>query len=75
MPQYQWQEDENVAPCPKRITDGNGKELHRLLWIDTDTGMLERYLVDENEKYVKVSGIPFILKEKAPLPITIEWNK
>ncbi len=72
MPLYRW--DVGDEKRPKRIVDGKGNEIERVLWIETETGRVCRHQT-ENGKLVVVPVIDEIAKiiETVALPITIEW--
>lgn len=65
---YSW------PPCPPaRVTDANGLEWSHCLFLNTETGMLCRYVTDADRLIVTdLRGVPIQEKLTIPRPIKVE---
>ncbi len=57
-----------------KVFDANGKQYHRVLWCNTNTGEMEYYETDnKGVRYEDAIRNPIKICEVVPAPIRIEW--
>lgn len=60
-----------LNPSPAQVFDANGLEWRAVTWCDTETGEMERHLLDENGKH-QFDGNDFIKEfHKVAAPIVV----
>jgi len=60
-------------PCA--VYDATGKEVLGCIACDTETGEVERFVLDENDEYIIDGDVARTIKETRPAPLRVEWLK
>jgi len=56
------------------MRDAEGKEYSRVEWVDTETGMMSRFLVRDGKTVVGHDDELMRIREAVPVPVTVEFG-